>query len=399
MTAKAQTQTKQVEATTTNKRAAAKKPAAPKTTTSAAKKAVAKVSAGVKAKAAAQKKPTPTKKPSNPKAKVEAPATPQEEAIITKFGSQPKREVQIMVGNIQKNNPLGFDGYCQMNAYITQNDSFTEGSVQITDLSNQQLRDIIGCEERIEEQQDELSFAKEQDEANAKKSGNFSEIEEKHDAENVESLTAKVFPEKLREVEDEQEAKIAAMEAVQALASDCTKLEKLCEFLIMSDKLQVTLPCVQFCNDLLEILKGCVDQDGKLKIAVKPINPRGGKKTQSKVNGSSALRAFWAELIDRPEGATREELFEGGKKNFPDLSPKTMMSQLSQLRLGYDYGVSIHPEYSGRKAKEENGVYTWLPAEETKLEDYRIAKKEKTVGGIEMIGSDGRVWAGVQKVY
>ena len=182
MTAKAQTQTKQVEATTTNKRAAAKKPAAPKkTTTSAAKKAVAKVSAGVKAKAAAPKKPTTTKKPSTPKAKVEAPATPQEEAIITKFGSQPKREVQIMVGNIQKNNPLGFDGYCQMNAYITQNDSFTEGSVQITDLSNQQLRDIIGCEERIEELQDQLSFAKEQDEALAKKSGYFSEIEEKHD--------------------------------------------------------------------------------------------------------------------------------------------------------------------------------------------------------------------------
>ena len=89
----------------------------------------------------------------------------------------------------------------------------------------------------------------------------------------------------------------------------------------------------------------------------------------------------------------REELFEGGKAQFPDLSPRTMMSQLSQLRLGYNYGVSIHPEYSGRKAKEVNGVYNWLPAEETVLEDYRLPKKE-TVGPIEMIGSDGSVWAG-----
>jgi hypothetical protein len=317
MTAKAQTQTKQAEAITTNKRAA-KKPAAPKkTTTSAAKKAVEKVSAGVKAKAAAPKKPTTTKKPSAAKLEVVAPAAP------------------------------------------------------------------------------------------AKKSGNFSEIEEKHDAENVESLTAKVFPEKLREVEDEQEVKIAAheamkeekiaaMEAVQALASNCTKIEKHLEFLLMCNQHEMPVPAEKICNDVLDLLKGCVDQDGKLKIGIKPLNPRGGRKTQSKVNGSSALRAFWAELIDRPEGATREELFEGGKKNFPDLSPKTLMSQLSQLRLGYDYGVSIHPEYSGRKATEINGVYTWLPAEETKLEDYRIAKK--TVGPIEMIGTDGRVWAGSKVV-
>ena len=193
-----------------------------------------------------------------------------------------------------------------------------------------------------------------------------------------------------------KEEKIAAMEAVQALASNCTKIEKHLEFLLMCNQHEMPVPAEKICNDLLELLKGCVDQDGKLKISVKPINPRGGKKTQSKVNGSSALRAFWAELIDRPEGATREELFDGGKKNFPDLSPKTMMSQLSQLRLGYDYGVSIHPEYSGRKATEINGVYTWLPAEETKLEDYRTTKK--TVGPIEMIGTDGRVWAGSKMV-
>jgi hypothetical protein len=323
MTAKAQTQSKQVEATTTNKRAAAKKPAAPKKpTTSAVKKAVSKVSAGVKAKAAAPKKPTTkkpiTKKPSTPKAKVEAPAAPA-------VSPQPEKLV-----------------------------------VEAWSVTG---KPIVRVEAPEQSQKQETKVETETD---------------LHEA--------------------EKEAKIAAVEEMQALASNCTKVEKLLEFLLISKKLQVDPPHVTFCNDLTNLLSDCLDQDGKLKISVKPINPRGGKKTQSKVNGSSALRAFWAELIDRPEGATREELFEGGKENFPDLSPKTMMSQMSQLRLGYDYGVSIHPEYSGRKASEINGVYTWLPAEETKLEDYRIAKKEKTVGGIEMIGSDGRVWAGVQKV-
>jgi len=182
----------------------------------------------------------------------------------------------------------------------------------------------------------------------------------------------------------------------QDLSSKCSEVEKLLEFLLISKKLQTEPPYVEFCNDLTELLSDCVDDEGKLLIQVKPSRPT--KRTQSKVNGSSALRAFWAELIDRPEGATREELFEGGKAQFPDLSPRTMMSQLSQLRLGYNYGVSIHPEYSGRKAKEVNGVYNWLPAEETVLEDYRLSKKEKTVGPIEMIGSDGRVWAGVRMV-
>ena len=88
----------------------------------------------------------------------------------------------------------------------------------------------------------------------------------------------------------------------QDLSSKCSEVQKLLEFLLISKRLQSEPPYVELCNDLTELLSDCVDDEGKLLIQVKTSRPT--KRTQSKVNGSSALRAFWAELIDRPEGGT-----------------------------------------------------------------------------------------------
>lgn len=294
--------------TTTTKKPAAKKPAAPKTT-SAAKKAVAKVSAGVKAKAAALKKPAVSVEKAEPQT--------------------PADTKQVVTGWSVKGYPI----------------------VKV--------------------------------EAPAKKSGNFSEIEAKHDSENVESLTAKVFPEKLREVE-------------QDLAEGISRLKGF----LNGNRIQDSKAALDQLEDIIKDLK---DAEGNLLIEIKP--KKGSRKTVSKENGVSALRTQWALLIDRPEGATREELRQVGLEMFPELNPKTIMGQLSQLRIGYDYGRTagklqkrFFAEYGGRKGVEINGVYKFFePAEE----DYRKpqeAKTEKTVGPIEMIGSDGRVWAGTQMV-
>jgi len=296
--------------TTTTKKPAAKKPAAPKTT-SAAKKAVAKVSAGVKAKAAAPKKSIA--KVVEKKAEVQAPADPK----------------QVVTGWSVKGYPI----------------------VKV--------------------------------EAPAKKSGNFSEIEAKYDFENVESLTAKVFPEKLREVK-------------QDLSEGILRLKGF----LNGKRIQDSKAALDQLEDIIKDLK---DAEGNLLIEIKP--KKESRKTVSKENGVSALRTQWALLIDRPEGATREELRQVGLEMFPELNPKTIMGQLSQLRIGYDYGRTagklqkrFFTEYGGRKGVEINGVYKFFePAEE----DYRKpqeAKIEKTVGPIEMIGSDGRVWAGTQMV-
>lgn len=139
-------------------------------------------------------------------------------------------------------------------------------------------------------------------------------------------------------------------------------------------------------DQLEDIIKDLKDAEGNLLIEIKP--KRGERKTKSKENGVSALRREWAKLIDEG-GATREELLKKAQEVSPDLLGHTVRGQMSLLRRGIN--GKAQNEYAGRFAKEVNGMFVW--AEEP--QPSRVSEdKGKIAGPIEMIGSDGRVWAG-----
>ena len=140
-------------------------------------------------------------------------------------------------------------------------------------------------------------------------------------------------------------------------------------------------------DQLEDIIKDLKDVEGNLLIEIKP--KRGERKTKSKENGVSALRREWAMLIDAG-GATREELLQKAREVSPDLQSHTIRGQMSLLRRGINGKAQI--EYAGRLAREINGMFVW--AEEAQP----LNRDQKSAGPIEMIGTDGRVWAGSRMV-